>query len=88
MAPWWYVGWGAAGVSAPFPMTRHPGVAPGAAPGSSPGPGCVLVAALHSAPTVHSAPLGEAPQSSVDNPTRLVYMVDSGPHHRSPCRCA
>ena len=32
--------------------------------------------------------LGEVPLSSLDNPMRLVYMVDSGLHHRSPCKCA
>ena len=32
VAPQRHVGWGAAGVSAPTPMTWHPGVVPGAAP--------------------------------------------------------
>ena len=51
-SPQWHLGacwWGAAGVSAPIPMTQCPGVVPGAAPGSSPpGPRHVLMAAPYS----------------------------------------
>ena len=33
-------------------------------------------------------PLNEAPQSSPDNPKRLVCTVGSGPHHHGPGKCA
>ena len=66
MAPQQHVGWGAAGVSTPIPMTQYPGATPGAAPGSSSGRGCILVAALcstQSSPLVkHLSPLLTIPQ--------------------------
>ena len=65
-------------------LSRCPGVASTAAPGSSPGPGYSLVAT----PPRAQLSLDEAPQSSPDNPKRLVYTVGSGPHHHSPCKCA